>query len=50
MLLLSIIVLDAKNETRNIRNIRLYTQKLYNQSVILFILCLLVIYFGITKI
>ena len=50
MLILSIIALDPKNETRNIRNIRIYTEKLYNQSVILFILCLLVIYFGITKI
>jgi uncharacterized membrane protein YqjE len=50
MLILSIVTLDPKNDTRNIRNIRLFIQKLYNQAVILFILCLLVIYFGITKI
>lgn len=50
MLILSIVALDPKNETRNIRNIRLYTQKLYNQAVVLFILCLIVIYLGITKI
>ena len=49
LLILSMIALDSKNETRNIRNIRLYTQKLFNQAIILFMLCLIIIYNGITK-
>jgi hypothetical protein len=50
MLIISLLSLDPKNDTRNIRNIRIYMQKLYNQSATLFILCLIVIYFGILKI
>ena len=49
MLSISIISLETQNNSRNIRNVRLGMVQLYNQSIILFILCLYLIYMGIKK-
>jgi hypothetical protein len=51
MFLLSFSVLKyaLKNDTKNIRIVRIFTEKFYNQSIILFIFSLFVIYSGIIK-
>lgn len=46
---ISLIKIDPKNDSRNIRNIRLIIQKFYNQGVILFMLTLYFIYVGIQQ-
>jgi len=46
---IAIIKYALKNDTKNVRTIRIFTEKLYNQAIILFILSLFVIYLGIIK-
>ena len=46
---ISIIKYSLKNDSINVRTIRIITEKFYNQAIILFSLCLVVIYFGIIK-
>ena len=45
----AIIKYALKNDTRNIRMIRIANEKIYNQAIILFIFSLVVIYLGIVK-
>jgi len=44
-----IIKYALKNDTKNIRVVRIFSEKFYNQSIILFIFSLFVIYSGIIK-
>lgn len=46
---LAILKYALKNDTKNIRIVRIVTEKFYNQSIILFIFSLIVIYLGIIK-
>lgn len=46
---LAIIKYALKNDTKNIRIVRIVSEKFYNQSIILFIFSLIVIYSGIIK-
>lgn len=49
LLCISIISLESQNNSKNIRNIRLAMTQFYNQSLILFIFSLYLIYCGIVK-
>jgi hypothetical protein len=49
LLCISIITLETQNNSRNIRNVRLGMIQLYNQSIILFIMTIYLIYMGIIK-
>ena len=49
LLCLSLIKYNTKNKSRNVRNIRIFTQKLYNQGLILFMLVLYLFFLGIPK-
>lgn len=46
---ISIIKYALKNDTVNVRNVRIISEKFYNQAIILFTLSLVVIYLGIIK-
>ena len=49
LLCISIVSLETQNNSRNIRNVRLGMAQLYNQSIILFIMAIYLIYIGIIK-
>jgi hypothetical protein len=46
---ISLFIIEPKNDTRNIRNIRLIIEKFYNQGIILFMLTIYFIYLGIMQ-